>query len=178
MEILGNRNLLSILEEFIAAPNREFSQREVVLATKLARMTVKRWLEFLVKHDALTERRQGVNKLFRLNRANSVIKQIKVLNTLTQIRDTLAKLAKDYNFEAYLYGSAARGEDESGSDIDILIIGKLEDKSKVIHEIKKLGAEIKREITSNVYTKSEWAMAARKDRAFYERVQAEGIKIE
>lgn len=174
--MIENKNALTILKIFINQSRNEFSQKNIIISTKLARMTVKHWLEFLVKQNMLTTRKLGVNKLFKLNSSNSIVKQIKILNTLDQIRYILVKLEEKYNFEAYLYGSCARGEDEEESDVDILVIGTV-NKSKIISEINRLSAKIKRKVKLNIFTKAEWSMASRKDEAFYERVQADKIEI-
>ena len=86
--------------------------------------------------------------------------------------DLLAK----HNVNVYLYGSAARGEDVESSDIDLLLIGKL-DKSTIVKELNKISKKIKKEIKFQIFSRQEWSLMARNDPAFYERVEKDKVKL-
>ncbi len=80
----------------------------------------------------------------------------------------------------YLFGSCARGEDTEQSDIDLLVIAEeehqvilaaLENQKKKIKGLKHLRLSI------HCFRSLEWAQMARKDAAFYERVERDKIQI-
>jgi len=61
------------------------------------------------------------------------------------------------------------------SDIDLLVLGKRS--SEVIDALDKLGKKIDRKIKPTFYTELEWSQCARKDYAFYERVEKDKIRL-
>ena len=76
--------------------------------------------------------------------------------------------------EVYLFGSAARGEDTTDSDYDVLVIGKIP--KQVLHDhISRLKS--KRQVKPVVFTPLEWSAMRTKDPAFYERVEKDKVKL-
>lgn len=104
-----------------------------------------------------------------------IIKKFKVLINLASL-DFFFPLSTKYSFQAYLYGSAARGEDVETSDIDILIIGKVK-KEEIMPEIQKQSGKLKKQVRIQIFTPLEWAQTVEKDRAFYERVEKDKILL-
>ena len=91
--------------------------------------------------------------------------------------DFLLALSKKHGFEAYLYGSAARGEEVEESDLDIIIIGKVK-KEELLPEIQRQSALLKKEIRIRIFTPLEWAQLSDNDKAFYERVEKDKILLQ
>jgi predicted nucleotidyltransferase len=56
---------------------------------------------------------------------------------------------------AFIYGSFAKGEEREDSDIDLLIIEKV-DEDKLIEEIGKLERKLQREINYAIYGKEDF----------------------
>lgn len=129
----------------------------------------------MVKFNILKVVKFGRVKIYSLNITNNFVKYLKLLDTLSLLSD-IPKIAKRYNVKAYLYGSAARGEDVEDSDIDILIIGKIK-KEQVIRDINKTSSSINRIMKVQVFSQQEWSQLARKDKAFYERVEKDKIEL-
>ena len=170
-----NKSGLLVLEFFLGNPTSEFSYTEVRGRTKLAKATLSESLKFLVKSEFLEFKRIGVTKLYRVRKEDVVIKQFKILNTLLKLAP-LKEISKIYGCEIFLYGSAARGEDTEKSDIDLLVIGRVEKeklKDDIARNLRKLGKEIKIQFFSQI----EWAGRERKDKSFYERVEKDKIRI-
>lgn len=174
-ELLGNRKLMKLLGFLIDNSPAEFSYTEIRKKTKLAKATLTKWLGYLLKEKLIFVRCIGLNKLYRLNKCYFLIKQLKILNSLTKLA-FLVNLSEKHQIEAYLFGSAARGEDTKQSDIDILIIGKIQ-KEEIIEEINKNSKKIGRKISLQVFTKLDWSRMMEKDSAFYERVEKDKILI-
>ena len=170
--LLGNKELMKIIDFFISNPNQEFSQTETRKEIKISKTTLIKWITELKKLNFIILRKIGPSNLYKLNKDNSVVKQIKVLKTLFQLEPL-----KQINAEIYVYGSAARGEDIKDSDIDLLIIGRLNRKD-VIEEIDKLSKKINKRISFKIFDRKEWSLISRKDKAFYERVEKDKIRIE
>lgn len=81
---------------------------------------------------------------------------------------------------AYLYGSRARGNSETDSDWDILIVtdDSISNKDafeKFAYPFTEIGWRLGEQITPLLYTKSEWN--AERDTAFYHNVQTDAIRL-
>lgn len=175
IRLLGNRNIIKILSFFFRNPTKEFSQIGLLKKIKIAKATLIKWLKLLVDKEIILMKRIGVTNLYRLNNGNNFVKYLKILHTLSEL-SLLRELSKKYYVDIYLYGSTARGEDVEQSDIDLLVISNL-NASVLVKDIKELSEKIKKEINIKVFSKQEWSLMARKDPAFYERVEKDKVKM-
>lgn len=160
---------------FSAHPSSRYTYTELRRKTNLAKATLSKWLSYLRKEQFLEERLVGIQKLYALNINSMIVKQLRVLTTLASL-DFFFHLSDQYSFQAYLYGSAARGEDVETSDIDILIIGKVK-KEEIMPEIQKQSAKFKKPIRIQIFTSLEWANMVHNDQPFFERVETDKILL-
>lgn len=174
-ELLGNSKLVTLISFLANNLNNEFTYTEIKKRTKLAKATLTKWLSYLEKNNFVFKKQIGLNKLYRINADNNVIKQFKILSNLLNLKP-LEKLAGKHQFKAYLFGSAARGEDAGGSDYDILIIGDIS-REKIIADIRGIAKRLKKEVKLQIFTKKEWFDLREKDPAFYERVEKDKILL-
>ncbi len=166
--VFGNRICWLMLKFFLNNPSGEFYEREIQQKVAVARASVRKWLHALEQFGFISTTRRGRLKLHRLNRGNPLVKQLKILSTMSEL---LPKLEEHKGRgEIYLYGSAARGEGLEDSDLDILVIGR---EREVIGKLKAIDERIK----VSFYTPLEWAKMAREDPAFYERVERDKIRL-
>jgi predicted nucleotidyltransferase len=175
IELISNKSAAKILIFFLRHQTIQINLSEIIKKTGLAKGTALKWLDILIKNKALKFIKFGRTKVYSLNRENEGIKQLKKMDTLSLISE-IKDLAAKNNLKAYLYGSAARGEDVEDSDIDILIIGKIK-KEEIINEIKKISEKIRKKIKIEIFTEQGWSEMARKDPAFYERVEKDKIEL-
>ena len=171
-----SKSRLLVLELFLGNPTGEISYTGVREKTKLAKATLSESLKFLIGSEFLEARRIGVTKLYKLKRESQIIKQFKILHSIMRL-SVLKGVEERHGCEIFLYGSAARGEDTEKSDIDLLIIGDV-GKEWVREEITKRLRKLGKEVKIQFFTSLEWAGMAKKDKAFYERVEKDKIKIE
>ena len=172
-ELLGNKNLINILS-FLIESDEELSQTKIRNKIKMSKATLIKWLKYLEKNNFVSIKIEGVSKLYKLNKENTILKQFKILNNIIKIQE-LNNLIKN-NIKIYLYGSCARGEDSKESDIDLLIIGNIK-RHEIIEEINKLSKKLNKKITLQIFSELEWANLEKKDKAFYERVEKDKIEI-
>lgn len=175
LDELFGKTPLRILLFFLSNPTGKFSQTELRKRIKLAKATATKWLKYLEDCNLVIVEKVSLIKLYRLNREITVIKYFKILYNLSIIAE-IREIAYKFDCKAYLYGSAARGEDVEKSDIDILFIGKA-NKEQIIQEVNKLASIIKRQIKIEFFSEMEWSQMARKDPAFYERAEKDKIEI-
>jgi len=170
-----NKSGLLVLGFFLDNPTSEFSYTEIRGRTKLAKATLSESLKFLVKIGFLESRRIGVTKLYKLKKDSQIIKQFKILHNLMRL-SALKGVGERNECEIFLYGSAARGEDTEKSDIDLLVIGKVE-KEKLKEDIVRNLRKLRKETKIQFFSQIEWAGMERKDKAFYERIEKDKKKI-
>jgi predicted nucleotidyltransferase len=114
---------------------------------------------------------------FKLSREDPLVKRLKsAYNLSLQIVEKIRDIGKKMDVEIYLYGSTARGEDAEDSDWDILILGDLQ-RNEITEEFRKLRKLLNKEIKLLLYKKAEWSIVAKKDPAFYERVEKDKIRL-
>lgn len=166
--VFGNRICWRVLRFFLSNPVREFYEKEIQGKVAAARASVRKWLRALEDFGFISVTRRGRLKLYKLNRENPIVKQLKILSTMSWLVPKFEAFRGQG--ELYFYGSASRGEDFEDSDIDILVIGK--DRA-IIGKIRAIDGRIK----VSFFTPLEWAKMARGDPAFYERVEKDKIRL-
>lgn len=174
-ELLGQKNALKIIAFFLRHPTLQIHQHELKGKVRMAKATIIKWLKTLVDFNILKVIKFGRVKVYSLNRTITFVKYIKLLDNVLLLSDVPKIAAKD-GVKAFLYGSAARGEDVEDSDIDILIIGKVK-KEHIISDINRIAAEIDKRIKIEIFSQQEWSQMAKKDKAFYERVEKDKIEL-
>lgn len=172
--LLGNKKVYTILSFFITNPSVELSQTELIKKIKISKATAVKWLNLLVKEHMLVLKKIGTTNLYSLNNDSIIIKHLKLLSSLFRIRP-LGNILNDC--ELYLFGSCSRGEDTEKSDMDILIISDLK-RDKIIAKIENFSKKIGKRINFSVFSNLDWAMMQQKDKAFYERVEKDKLRIE
>jgi len=164
-----NKYALIKVVKGVIRENNEFSLRDAAKRLKISPSTSKSALDFLLSEKILEKREIGKNYLFKVKNTY-ITRQIRALYTLAElnsanfIEETIAKCPDVLSIA--LYGSAAKGEDDNKSDIDILIISRKKLKIPELNSIKK----ISRELTIVSYTYKEWKEKSENDRVFYSNV--------
>lgn len=100
---------------------------------------------------------------------------------LNEIKRLAHRLFSNIPASVYLYGSRARGDADSNSDWDILIVtddslSTNDSFEKYAFPFTEIGWRLGEQITPLLYTKSEWY--AEKDTAFYHNVQNDAILLD
>lgn len=171
---------MTILCFFFGRPTGEFFGAEVAKSTGLSAGAVHKHLLGLMEDGMLDVHNKGRMKFFSLNKRNPVARHLKIAYTLSSspMRVLANAVRKMEGTEAFLYGSAARGEDDEKSDLDVLILYSGEKRpsaSEILAQASRLARP--REIRLSLHTRKEWASGAKEDRAFYESVERDKIRI-
>ncbi len=173
--IIGSKKCMQILKAIAYAPESEFYQSEIARISGLSINTVKKWLELLVKYGILNRSKKAGHIIYSLNPGHPFLKQLKILITVSRVYEAI-RIFSEKGFEVYLFGSAARGEDTEKSDIDILIIGPI-DNNTLVTLSDKLNKSMGREVSPVRYNQMEYAELSRKDKAFYENLERDKIRL-
>lgn len=127
--MLKKDNIDKVLEVFFNNPIPEgigFQLREISRKIKLAPKSVKLYLEELEKENLIVKKEHRIHKypVYYANRDNNYFKFLKRLNIIRRIKES--GLLDYLNEECMpdviiLFGSASKGEDVKGSDIDLYL---------------------------------------------------------
>ena len=115
-ELLKSKTPVKIIRFFLEYPTNDFYEREIQTKTGLSKGSVNKWIRKLEETGIIESKVKGRLRIFKLNNSNPLIKQLKILYIIDKIYH---KVKKFNDCRVFLYGSAARGEYDEKSDIDI-----------------------------------------------------------
>ncbi len=157
----------------IIRENEELSLRNIAKKAKVGPSTAKTCLDYL-EHNLLVRRRiVGKNHLFKLENIAPLVRQVKILFSLAELNSSRLvseirdKISSAELISITLYGSVAKGLDDSQSDIDLLILTR---KKTDHHLAMRSEKRLSREVTYLKYTYTDWKEKAEKDPTFYKEV--------
>lgn len=105
---------------------------------------------------------------YYLNKSYPLFKELKSIIFKTSgapkmLQNTLKKF--DGIDRAFIYGSFAKGEEREGSDIDLLIIGEVNE-DKLIEVINNVERKLQREINYSIYGKEDFKKKKKEGNSF------------
>jgi len=178
-DLFASPTLARLLAIVLTHAGKDFYQKELAEATGAGLYTVQRELARLEKAELVTRTPRGNRVYYRANRDHPAFEDLKrvVLKTVglgEALRSALSPLA-DRVRVAFVYGSFARGEETTESDIDLLLVGdlSLREASAVLGPV---GRDLGRELNPTVYPPEEFKAKASQGHHFITAV-LKGEKI-
>lgn len=176
-ELLGNKKVLAVVEFFLTHPLSQHSQREIIKSVKLAKATGVNVLGHLEKLGFVEVQHIGRTNLYSLNRDLLFVRQLKrFYNITSHLVDELIAPFRDVLVKAVLFGSFARGEDREDSDIDVLLVGDLQEEDVVRH-IERLSSKYKKKISAIIRTQEYFITMPAKEKVLWNKLVAGGEVI-
>lgn len=150
-----------IFEEFLGDYSILLTGSFIAKKKKLNQKTTANYLYALEKEGIIKSKTQGKNKNYFLNLDNKEIvknyilavehiRTLEFYKTNLVVKEISEKINGHINGSAIIFGSYAKGIQKKDSDLDILIIGRCNEK-----EIEKIGRTYHLEISLKVYPKLE-----------------------
>ena len=142
--------------------------RELAAALQADSTNLSRELARLEREGFLRSEREGRQLYYSVNRAYPFLKPVfAMLQGSIGIEPTLRRALEtlDGIQAAWLFGSFAKNESDSASDIDLLIVGR-PDQTRLASEIRKTERILRREISYTVLTPDELQQRLDKRDAF------------
>ncbi len=151
------KNRADLLRLFFTNPERSFYMHEIgrILGKKPG--AFQRTINSLEEEGVLTSEYQANARYFKVNKDYPLYKELKsiVYKTVGVGGSIREKLRHFPGLKlAFIYGSYAKKEDNSLSDIDLIIVGEL-DEDKLIKEFDRLERLLQREINYRLYSLSD-----------------------
>jgi uncharacterized protein len=163
-DTLFGRTRGSVLSVLYGHVGEAFYLRQLARLTKIALGPVQREVRQLVDSGLVTRKIVGAQTLYSANEANPVFAEIKSLVTKTVgmhdvLYAALDPLRKKINL-ALVYGSVARSGETERSDVDLMVVGRV-DFSIVVEKLAAAQKTLNREINPTVYSVKEFRSKVR-----------------
>ncbi len=146
-----------ILKLFFEDSKKEYYFREIAKNLKKEPSHYQKYLDNLVDDKILLDERRGNMRFFRLNKEHPLYEEIKsIISKTSGLENELKKLIdKLDNVEcAFIFGSIARGTENNNSDIDLMLIGNIDQEALTIM-VSSIEGKIAREINYHIYSSQE-----------------------
>lgn len=136
-----------------------FYLRQLARSTDIALGPVQREMRQLVDAGLVSRKTVGAQTLYSANQDSPVFEEIKSLITKTVgmhdvLYAALDTLRKKINL-AFVYGSVARSSETERSDVDLMVVGKV-DFNSVVEKLAEAQKILNREINPTVYSVKEF----------------------
>jgi uncharacterized protein len=148
-----------VLALLYGMPDQTFFVRQIAREIGTSVGSVQRELETLSEVGLLNRTTIGRQVFYQANSHHPAFADVRSLIAKTsgifhQLRSALASLASQIVF-ALVYGSIARGDEDAGSDVDLMIVGNvtLDD---VLAQLTSVENAIRRPINPTVYSLKEF----------------------
>lgn len=168
---LTSTNAQKVLDVLIQNPGRQFLANEIEKAAKISRAGVNFSLRKLIKEKLAIREKRAKIYLYSVDHNNSVIKQLKVLQTIIDLQALIIKI-KDCSEKILLFGSCARGENLPDSDVDLLILTN--SKEEIKHCLAKFS--LKKKLQPILRSPLQFNEMESKEPVFFEEI-ARGITL-
>jgi len=147
-----------LLVLYFTNPNKKYYLRELERILSFSVGNVRRELIKLESTGLFLSEKKANLVYYHLNKSYPLFKELKSIIFKTsgapKMLHTILEKFKGIS-QAFIYGSFAKGEEREDSDIDLLIIGKV-DEDKLVEVISKLERKLQREINYAVYGKEDF----------------------
>lgn len=174
-ELISSKPRRKLLVIFLTHPHEKFYLRQLQRLTGEPVMAIQRELPKLEKMGLVESEFSGRTKNYFVDTKYPVFEELKqiVLKTVAfgeQIK-SLIKNTKNIRY-AFIYGSVAKGEEDLKSDIDLMVVGDI-DEVKLQKKVREIESKITRTINYNLMSVEEFRKKLEEKNAFLERVLRE-----
>lgn len=147
-----------LLTLYFTNPHKKYYLRELERILNYPVANIRRELSKLESTGLFLRESKGNLVYYYLNQSYPLYNELKNIIFKTSgvpkiLRDVLVKFPGIT--QAFIYGSFAKGEEKEGSDIDLLIIGKVNE-DKLIEELNNLEGKLQREINYTIYNQDDF----------------------
>ena len=173
--IITSKAKRSLLKLFLTNPESSIYTREIARRTGEPLNAVRRELGHLEKAGLIASRREGNLKLYSLIKESPLYTELKrIVYATIGIGDYLTdRLADSGQIElAFIYGSVARDDETAMSDIDLFVVGNI-DEEELHNTVSQIENDIGRSVNYTIMTGEEFAERIRSAEPFVKRVMSE-----
>ena len=175
-EILFGKTRQAVLSLLYGHADESFYLRQILRVAGGGMGAVQRQVNALVDAGLVIRINKGKQIYYQANAQSPVFGELKSIIIKTVgigdiLKIALAPLAKKIEC-AFIYGSVARGGEKAGSDVDVLMIGKVSF-ADVIAALSPIQETIGREVNPTVYPPEEFKAKLAKKNHFIQSVMTD-----
>lgn len=156
--LFGSKTRVTLLSKLMMNPDKQFYLRELSRDLKIPYSMLYKEEKTLVSLGILSEEKRGNVTFVYVNKKVPYFTELKSLITKTVGLGDVVKTAllglKGIKF-VLIFGSFARGEESVSSNVDLLIIGNL-DEEKILKAVSQAEVEVAREINYILWSEQEF----------------------
>lgn len=165
------RRVLGLL---LLHPETRYHVREIARLTNTVAGSLHRELSKLAQAQVLIREISGNQVYYQANLSFPIFEELasilrKTSGLVDVLANALAPLADKIEV-AFVFGSAGRGAESLGSDVDVLIIGEVSF-ADAVYALYSAQAIVGREINPKVYQKAEWQKLINNKNAFVQEIR-------
>ena len=166
-----------VLGLLFGQPERSFYATELINLAGVGSGAVQRELARLAQSGLVTIKAVGNQKHYQANPTSPIYAELcglvrKTVGLAEPLRVALAPLAQQIK-AAFVYGSIAKKEDTSSSDIDLMLVSDTLTFADVVLALQAVTELLGREVNPNIYTVQDFAKRLREGGSFVTRVMAQ-----
>ncbi len=165
------QRLLSVL---YGHPDQSFYLNELVRLAQIGRGSVVRELAKLTESGLVIMTPHGNQHHYQANQDTPIFQELcslvqKTFGIREILQTALAPLA-DQVEQAFVYGSVAKGEAHSASDVDLMLVGNDLSYSGIMELLAPAEQQLQRTINPTVYSPAEFEQRIKEQQSFVTRV--------
>lgn len=176
VELLFSAYRRQVLALLLLRPQERYHVREIARLTGIVPGSLHRELKQLAEAGLLVREETGNQVLYRANRACPIYEELagifrKTIGLADIISEALLPLGDALEL-AFVFGSVARGEEHTDSDIDLLVLGPV-DFVAVVSALADTHHRLGREVNPVVMTRAEFMQKFHAEDRFVRRIAGE-----
>jgi len=173
-DVLFTKTQQKVLGLLYGQPYKSFYLNEIVRLSDIGRGTIKRELERMTASGIVIQKRIGNQNHYQANDSCPVYQELlgivrKTFGIADVIKTALTPIFERIIF-AYIYGSIAKSEDSSKSDIDLLVISDKLTYSEVMERLIEVEGSLGRVVNPTIYDLNQIKQKLKQDNAFVARI--------
>ncbi len=156
--IFKSKTRKALYRLFYTNPERRYYLRELERMLGIPVSMIRKELIRFEKEGSFLSEKKGNLTFYYVNKSYPLFEEVRsiVFKTIGVAGLLRKELEKIKGIEsAFIYGSFSKNEARADSDIDLFIIGKV-DEDELIRQLGKIEKDLKREINHSLYTKAEF----------------------
>ncbi|HEY2606308.1 MAG TPA: nucleotidyltransferase domain-containing protein [Paraburkholderia sp.] len=169
-----------VLSLVLSTPERSFNLAELMSRSGAGSGAGQHAVRRLWEAGVLRESRVGNQRLFQANTDFPLYPELrsicaKSFGLAGMLREALAPLMEEID-EAFVFGSVARGTDTAGTDIDLMVVGRVS-LTRLLDQLAPLDATLGRPVHVNLHHPAEWTVLCSEDSVVRAIVDSPTIRI-
>ena len=175
--VLFSKTQQRLLAVLYGKPDTSFYLNEIVRLAGMGKGSVVREIKKMTEAGLLTNHQQGNQQHYQANAENPIFEELKAITRKTFgvqniIKDALEPVLSQCEL-GFIYGSVAKGEEHSGSDIDVLLVGHDLSYGDIMEKLEPAERQLGRMINPTLLSPDEFQQRKDQQQSFITRVMTQ-----